>query len=427
MSPDPRITANSAILCRLAYAALAFILINMAQPQFAHAQSAGVRYGSVVRLFGEVTATRPSNGTRRVLRLGDIVYAGEEVRAGSSAEAVLRLDDGGMLAVRPQAQFVVERFAAERKPTDQFSLRLLQGGLRIITGWIGRSNRANYRIQTLTATIGIRGTDHEPYEVNADLADEGGYNEGTYDKVNRGGTTLEANGGRVDVPPGKVGFARVPPKPGMKQRGLMTITLPVLLAKVPGFFVPGRFDDELDRFSIESEKANGAAPDSGKDAPQVSSSGSAPSAVTPSARTGSVTAGACVPQTIARNWLNEFDSAVARHDAAAVIAKFAPDVAVRITVRTASGELSTVEMGRDELAQSTVAAVRGLTDYVQRRPSIEAQVDGGPSCTRISVKSVSLEQGRQNGSPYRFESIEEYLLELRGGNWLAIAARAAPR
>jgi hypothetical protein len=35
---------------------------------------------------------------------------------------------------------------------------------------------------------------------------------------------------------------------------------------------------------------------------------------------------------------------------------------------------------------------------------------------------VVIEQGRQSGKPYRFESLEEYLLELRAGKWLAIKA-----
>jgi len=35
---------------------------------------------------------------------------------------------------------------------------------------------------------------------------------------------------------------------------------------------------------------------------------------------------------------------------------------------------------------------------------------------------VVIEQGQQNGQPYRFESSEEYLLEHRAGHWLAIQA-----
>jgi hypothetical protein len=33
-----------------------------------------------------------------------------------------------------------------------------------------------------------------------------------------------------------------------------------------------------------------------------------------------------------------------------------------------------------------------------------------------------IEQGRQSGKPYRFEAVEEYVLELRAGKWLAVKA-----
>ena len=121
----------------------------------------------------------------------------------------------------------------------------------------------------------------------------------------------------------------------------------------------------------------------------------------------------------------EFDAAITRRDVQAIVQKFAPDVAVRVSVRGANGELSAVEMGRDELARSTLAAVGGLTDYQQRRPSIEGRLV--VTCDQISVKSVVIEQGRQNGKPYRFESVEEYVLARRDGLWLAIKAGATQR
>jgi len=35
---------------------------------------------------------------------------------------------------------------------------------------------------------------------------------------------------------------------------------------------------------------------------------------------------------------------------------------------------------------------------------------------------VVIEQGRQYGKPYRFESREEHLPELRAGKWIAVKA-----
>jgi hypothetical protein len=123
------------------------------------------------------------------------------------------------------------------------------------------------------------------------------------------------------------------------------------------------------------------------------------------------------------------DAAILRRDASTIVNKFAPEVTVRVTVRGANGEMSVVEMGRDELARSTIAAVSGLTEYQQRRPSIEGRLEAGGTvaCSKISVRSVVIEQGRQNGKPYRFESVEQYVLERRGDLWLATKAEAMPR
>ena len=384
--------------------------------------SESTRFATVWRIRGEITATAGVKGPARTLREGDPVFVGERIRAAASAEAVLKTDDVGLIAIRPRAEFVTERFAAEGKPTDHFTLRLYTGGLRLITGWIGRSNHTQYRVNALTATIGIRGTDHEPYVISADLGETLSQDEGIYDKVNRGGTTINVDGNKLDINPGRVGFAR---KSGIKTRGLMTLLLPVLLDKVPDFFVSGQFDDELDRLSQTADQGALRELDARRKAlPQQTP------VVEPAAKPIPAPAvGDCAPNAVAKTWLNEFDAAIARHDAPAIVNKFAPEVSILLTVRGANGEPTTIEMDRDELVRSTIAAVKGLTDYQQRRPSIEGRLatGGAGACDRIAVMSAVIEQGRQNGKLYRFESVEEYVLERRAGLWLAIRAETTQR
>ncbi len=395
------------------------------------------RFAIVWRISGEVTASAGDAGPTRVLRQNDMIFVGERVRSAAGSEAVLKTGDAGVIAIRPQAEFFAEQFAAEGRPTDTFALRLIKGGLRVVTGWIGRSNRAQYKISTITATIGVRGTDHEPYEVPDELAKVITVDAGTYDKVNRGGTTLAVGDNKIDVDPGKVGFAKAAPR--VRTRGLFTIALPVLLAKVPDFYVPGQFDDEVDRLSqaadsdalreLERRKASAPEPAGGVTAPAVNSAAKpSPPAAVPPAPARAAAADACGADAIARTWLAEFDAAISRRDAQAIVQKFAPEVAIRVIARSANGERSTVEMNRDELARSTIAAVSGLTEYQQRRPSIEGRALGNmKACDQIGVKSLVIEQGRQNGQPYRFESIEEFVLLRRDGQWLAVKAEATQR
>lgn len=409
-------------------------------------QAVGKRFASVSRIRGEVAAS--AAGKERTLREGDPVYVGERVRATALGEAVLQTDDAGIVAIRPGTEFVAERFAADDKPTDGLTMRIFTGSLRVISGWIGRTNRAGNIVVTPTATIGIRGTDHEPYVLSAQLAALTANKEGTYDKVNRGGTTMMVGDNKLDIDVGRVGFVRAPATPAkevkndVRKRALLTLLMPVLLEKVPNFYVPGEFDADLDSYSQTADQVSqqqleqrrkappppaapaatpASKPAAAVVAPIVPVAATATTATAPVASSGVVPVDACAATTIAKTWLGQLDAAIVRRDAAAIVAMFAEDTAVRATIRGNEGKMTSLNLSREELVQSTFAAMKGLTDYKQRRVWTEGKaVDAG--CQRINVKSVAIEQARQSGKPYRFEALEDYLLELRAGKWLAIKA-----
>lgn len=363
-------------------------------------------FATVWRISGKVTASGKDSIQARSLQEGDSVYVGELLNATSTGEAVLKTQDNGMIAVRSNTEFLAEKFSADGKSSDNITIRLLTGSLRVISGWISHINRSGAKIVTSSATIGIRGTDHEPYVLSAELAASTFNKEGTYDKVNRGGTTIQVGDKTLDIDPGKVGFVRATGK-GLETRALMTLLLPVLLDKVPNFYIPGKFDAELDQYSLTADKVSLL----GLEQKRGISAG-APSKE-------------CIPGDIANAWLDQLDTAIERSDVSGIISLFAADTKVRATVRDSSGKMTSVDLGRDELAQSTVDAIKGLKDYKQRRVSTDAKLGKTSSeaaCNRISLKSVVIEQGLQSGKPFRFESLEEYELELRDGKWLSIKA-----
>ena len=370
--------------------------------------SAGKPYATVWKIRGDVFAAS-GNATPRPLREGSTVYVGEHVRTTANAEAVLKTADAGIVAVRPGAEFVAESFAAEGKPTDRQILRLITGSLRLISGWIGQLNRDEHKVITPQATIGIRGTDHEPYVLPAELASATGNREGTYDKVNRGGTTIDSAGNTLDIEPGKVGFVRAV-KP-VRTRAMLTLLLPVLLDKVPNFYVPGQFDEELDRYSKTADSLALAQ------LRQQEKKAGKPAE--------------CSPATIGEAWVGRLDRAIAKKDVKTILDLFATDAVARATVRVGdAGGTTTLEFDRAELAESTLAAIAGLSDYKQRRISVDGSLAEGEtaaSCRRVVVKSVVIEQGLQSGKPYRFESLEEYQLEQRDGQWLAVKAETTQR
>ena len=368
-----------------------------------------IPYGSVWRISGPVTAEAPGQATPRPLREGDRVFVGERLRAAASGEAVIKTADAGLLALRPGAELVTEAFKADGGADDRWALRLLTGSVRLVTGWIARINRPGYRVTTATATIGVRGTDHEPYVLTAEAAGASAYREGTYDKVNRGATTLRAAGKDLDIEAGRVGFARAAGS-GSTTRGLLTLLFPVLLDTVPGFYVPGQFEGEIESYSRNAEAASAQAL-AARQSPAT------------------VAAGDCAPRRIARDWVRRFDQAILRRDAGAIMALFAADATVKATVRNRDGSTTTVELNRQELADSTLASLADLQQYRQQRRSLEAWSTAGEAatCGRIGLRSAVSEQGRQRGKAYRFDSVEEFQLEFRDGQWLAVTAGTTQR
>ncbi len=163
-------------------------------------------------------------GKRRPAVRGERLRSSDTVLTGADGEVHLDMDDGGYLAVRPNTQIKVEQYRARGDKDDRVFLNLLKGTFRSFTGWVPKVAPDNYQVRTLTATIGVRGTDHEPLF----LPEGSGIGEaGTYDKVNEGATIIDHASGRVDVMPNTAGFA--PLSPEGKAR---------LLERIPEFFQP---------------------------------------------------------------------------------------------------------------------------------------------------------------------------------------------
>lgn len=107
---------------------------------------------------GEVRALG-ADGTSRPLARGAHVASGDTVDTGNG-RAQMRFSDGSLVSLQPQTQFRIDQYAYADKPTDDRSFfSLIKGGLRTITGLLGKANRSNYRLTTSVATIGIRGTE----------------------------------------------------------------------------------------------------------------------------------------------------------------------------------------------------------------------------------------------------------------------------
>jgi hypothetical protein len=167
--------------CRIAYAAALF--------------------GTVDDLSGSASVSGQS-GVPVTVTVGQKIYEQQTITSGADGEVHIVTEDGGIIAIRPNTEFRVDQYKAEGSSLDRIFMSLLKGSVRSITGWIGKHDYAAYRITTPSATIGIRGTDHETTVIDKGDGDQ----PGTYDTVNSGSTVLKTSRGEVDVTPGKFAF-----------------------------------------------------------------------------------------------------------------------------------------------------------------------------------------------------------------------------
>ena len=160
------------------------------------------RAAKVVLVEGDVSAFVASK-QKRMLKVDDYLVEGDSIVTGKDGELHLDMEDGGYISVRPNTKMRIVKYQAKGEDSDTGVFGLLQGSFRSVTGWIGKFNRGKYTVRTPAATIGIRGTDHEPYVIPKGSS-EG--EPGTYDKVNEGGSFIQTQGGRADVAPNQSGF-----------------------------------------------------------------------------------------------------------------------------------------------------------------------------------------------------------------------------
>ncbi|HXM81199.1 MAG TPA: FecR family protein [Burkholderiales bacterium] len=154
----------------------------------------GTEAGRFLSVVGDVRVGREGAQQRPAQRAAEF-YEGESIVTGSGALAQLRMSDGALMSVRGETEIKLDRFsyAGENDRNASFFMSVLKGGLRTITGVIGRQNRDRYRITTATITLGVRGTDFEIVHVPQAISRE--VPAGTYNRVYEGVTSIQNRAG----------------------------------------------------------------------------------------------------------------------------------------------------------------------------------------------------------------------------------------
>lgn len=136
---------------KLKNAALLMALATI-YPLHAHAATGIAQFA-----VGDVNVRR--GAATMPLNRGAQINSGDNIITGRAGQTQIRFSDGGLVSLAPNSQFNIDRYVDDNKPEeDGFFASLLRGGMRAITGLVGKRNRESYKITTTTATIGIRGS-----------------------------------------------------------------------------------------------------------------------------------------------------------------------------------------------------------------------------------------------------------------------------
>lgn len=115
---------------------------------------------TVQQLSGTISVQRPDGAVRTITRQSE-VNRGDTLNTEKDSYVQVKFADGGVVTLKPNTRLKIDDFVFDEKQPnkDTSTLSLLKGGLRMITGLIGkRGNPDAFRANTVTATIGIRGT-----------------------------------------------------------------------------------------------------------------------------------------------------------------------------------------------------------------------------------------------------------------------------
>ena len=116
--------------------------------------------GKTILARGSVTADR--NSARAPLKRLSPVFRQDVLRSGNNARAQFRMVDDALINLQQNSILRLEKYELTSTEGDgNVLMELISGGLRTITGAVGKKNKKDYQLRTPVATIGIRGTLYE--------------------------------------------------------------------------------------------------------------------------------------------------------------------------------------------------------------------------------------------------------------------------
>ena len=200
------------------------------------------KVGQITHLSGLLTVKRP-DGTSKVLSVKSEIQEGDTLSTEQETYARIKFADSGEVVLRPGSQLKVAAYAFDQaKPeSDNVVLNMLKGGMRAVTGLIGKRSSDAVSFGTSTATIGIRGTHFGALMCQNDCAGVPTVTgkppeNGLHLDVTDGAIVVRNSAGQQVIASGQFGFVRsatTPPAIVPPQQGIQ-VTMPLSISRNTG-------------------------------------------------------------------------------------------------------------------------------------------------------------------------------------------------
>lgn len=167
--------------------------------------------GVVENVNGPMSA-RGADGVLKPLALRSEVASGDTLVTGAATYALVRFIDHSELTLRPNTTVAVEQFSYDdaHPESDRAVYTLVKGGLRSVTGLLGKRSKERFALKTPSATIGIRGTAFllEYIGSAGEPAASPGLPAGLHVHVSEGGISLVNGAGQFQYDRGQFGYVK---------------------------------------------------------------------------------------------------------------------------------------------------------------------------------------------------------------------------
>jgi len=113
--------------------------------------------GNVAALKGDANILRNSKTLK--IKSGMTLEVKDRIVTSSQSRVQVILKDDTVVTIGPDSSFVFDAYTFGTKANSQVAMHIDRGFFRSVTGKIGKLAPERFKVKTVSATIGIRGTD----------------------------------------------------------------------------------------------------------------------------------------------------------------------------------------------------------------------------------------------------------------------------